>query len=212
MEPSDSPVIAGLAVLSTLLFLLNMRSFLKILPALGDCLNRWKGNVELEDSLQLARSRNLVTAILFIPFCLLIHRYSLYDPRFLGQVPPLWRFPVVAAVFLAYLLLRGYLNWQLELHDHGRQVFTAANRSFFNYAILLLLLLLVVGTATDLFMEDRTLARHILLGVSGLWYLFFLYRRGQIFASVCNPFTTFLYLCGLEILPTGALAASAVML
>ena len=68
MNAFDTPIISGLAVLSTLVFLFNIRSFTRILPALVRCLVRWKSNLELENSLQLSRSRNLVATLLFIPF------------------------------------------------------------------------------------------------------------------------------------------------
>ena len=64
----DNPVFCGLAVVLTLLFMLNLKSFLKIAPSLWDCVVRWKGNLDLEDSIQLSRSRNWIAAILFVPF------------------------------------------------------------------------------------------------------------------------------------------------
>lgn len=212
MTAFDTPVISGLVVLYTLLFLVNIRSLLKILPALGDCLNRWKGNLDLEDSLQLSRSRNLIAGILFVPSCLIVYRYGLFEPRFLEQVPEIWRFPAVLGIFLLYLLVRGYLNWQLEMHDYGRTVFTAANRSFFSYLIALFLLLFLIGGILPVFVRTPETRRTVLLVVLAAFYLFYLLRRSQIFASVCNPFITILYLCGLEILPTGLLVFTAVLL
>ena len=54
----DDPVFCGLAVIFTFIFLLSVGSFFKIIPSLGDCVMRWKGNLDLEDSLQLSGSRN----------------------------------------------------------------------------------------------------------------------------------------------------------
>lgn len=212
MNAFDTPIISGLAVLSTLVFLFNIRSFTRILPALARCLVRWKSNLELENSLQLSRSRNLVAALLFIPFSLLIYELDLYRPQFLQQLSPIWQFPAVAGIFLAYLLLRGYLNRRLEMQDFGSQVFTAANRSFYNYMILLFLFLFAVGGLIQFFLGDLPAKNRILTFLVAMYYLFFLLRRGQIFASVCNPFTTILYLCGLEILPTGILVIVAILL
>jgi len=212
MDAFDTPIISGLVVLSTLVFLLNIRSFTRILPALASCLVRWKSNLELENSLQLSRSRNLVAALLFIPFSLLVYELGLYRPQFLQQLPPIWQFPAFAGIFLAYLLLRGYLNWQLEMQDFGLQVFTAANRSFYNYMILFFFLLFAVGGLLQFFLGDLPAKNRILTFLAAAYYLFFLRRRGQILASVCNPFTTILYLCGLEILPTGILVTVAILL
>lgn len=212
MNPFDTPVISGLAVLSLLLFLLAVRSFLKILPALGDCLRRWKANVDLEDSLQLSRSRNLVAGILVVPFCLLLYTQSLYRPDFLERLPEIWRFPTVLGIFLAYIVLRGYLNWQLEMHDYGKPAFTAANRSFFSFLIMLFLLLFFAAGLADVLVPDPDLRQRLLTFVLAAFYLLYLVRRGQIFASACNPFTTILYLCSLELFPTGLLVFSAVSL
>jgi hypothetical protein len=62
------------------------------------------------------------------------------------------------------------------------------------------------------FTGDKELTRTVLLYVTGMTYVLYILRRGQIFASACNPFSTFLYLCGLELLPTLALVISARLL
>ena len=51
MDMFDNPVFCGLAVFFTLLFLLNLRSLIKVAPSLIDCIMRWKGNLDLEDSI-----------------------------------------------------------------------------------------------------------------------------------------------------------------
>ena len=199
MDMFDNPVFCGLAVFFTLLFLLNLRSLIKVAPSLIDCIMRWKGNLDLEDSIQLSRSRNWIAAILFIPFCMLVYADGLFSPDIISSQPPLVRLAVVAGVMTLYLLLRTFLNWQLEMHNYRSKAFTAANRSFFNYAIILFFILFLAGPLVRMFTDDET-------------YLFFTLRRGQIFSSVCNPFTTFLYLCSLELLPSAALVLSAVLL
>ena len=212
MDLFDNPVFCGLAVLCTILFLLNMRSFLKIVPSLWDCVVRWKGNLDLEDSLQLSRSRNWIVAILFIPLCMVVYSHGLYDPDIASGLQPALRLTVVIGALLCYLLLRAFLNWQLEMHNYRSKTFTAANHSFYNYAIILFFLLFLAGAALNAFSPDERLTRSILVWIIALSYLFYIIRRGQIFASACNPFTTFLYLCSLELLPTAALVLSARLL
>lgn len=212
MEMFDNPVFCGLAVFFTLLFLLNIRSLLKIAPSLWDCVLRWKGNMDLEDSLQLFRSRNWVAAILFIPLCMVVYSHDLYSPDLVRDLPPVLRLAAVTGAMLIYLLLRTFLNWQLEMHSYGTKTFTAANRSFYNYAIILFFLLFFVGALAKALTGDGGITRTILLWILALTYILYIFRRGQIFASACNPFTTFLYLCSLEILPTAALVLSAGLL
>ena len=69
----DDPVFCGLAVIFTFLILLSARSLFKILPSLWYCVQRWKGNLDLEDSLQLSGSRNLVAGVLFVPLCMVAY-------------------------------------------------------------------------------------------------------------------------------------------
>ena len=212
MDLFNNPVFCGLAVFFTILFVLNLRSLLKIAPSLMDCVMRWKGSVDLEDSIQLSRSRNWIAAILFIPFCMVVHANGLYSPNIIKGLSPSLHLAAVTGAFCAYLLLRAFLNWQLEMHNYRTKIFTAANRTFFNYAIILFFLLFFTGALLRALTGNETLTRTILLWVTALSYLFFIIRRGQIFASACNPFTTFLYLCSLELLPTAALVLSARLL
>lgn len=212
MGTIDNPVFCGLAVFFTLLFLLNLKSLLKIFPSLWDCVVRWKGNLDLENSIQLSRSRNWIAAILFVPFCMLVYFYGMYTPDFIGDLPPYFRLAAVTGVMLVYLLLRTFLNWQLEMHNYGTSVFTAANRSFYNYCIILFFLLFITGGILTAFSRSEDTIKTVLLCETGLTYLIYIYRRGQIFSSYCNPFSTFLYLCSLELLPTAALVISANLL
>ena len=208
----DNPVFCGLAVFFTLLFLLNMRSLIKVTPSLADCVMRWKGNVDLEDSIQLSRSRNWIAAILFVPFCMLVYSHDLYSPDLIRHLSPILRLAVVAGVLATYLLLRAFLNWQLEMHHYHTKTFSVANRSFYNFAIILFFLVFFIGGLTKALSGDAALTREVLTWTIAVSYLFFIIRRGQIFASACNPFTTFLYLCSLELLPTAALVLSAKLL
>ena len=212
MDLFDNPVFCGLAVFFTLLFLLNLRSLLKIAPSLADCVMRWKGSVDLEDSIQLSRSRNWIAAILLVPFCMVVYSHDLYSPDITRHLSPVLRLAVVTGAMLTYLLLRAFLNWQLEMHHYHTKIFTAANRSFYNYAIILFFLVFFIGGLTRTLSGDDALTRKVLTWTLALSYLFFIIRRGQIFASACNPFTTFLYLCSLELLPTAALVLSASLL
>ena len=212
MDMFDNPVFCGLAVFFTLLFLLNLRSLLKVAPSLADCVARWKGNLDLEDSIQLSRSRNWIAAILFIPMCMVVYAYDLFNPDIIKDLAPVPRLGVVTGALVAYLLLRAFLNWQLEMHNYRSKTFTAANHSFYNYAIILFFLLFFTGAVANAVTGDPALTRRILFWVSGLSYIFYIIRRGQIFASACNPFSTFLYLCSLELLPTAALVLAARLL
>ena len=160
----------------------------------------------------MRRTLIVTLAVLLAPLCMVVYSYDLYRPDFLDQFSPTVRFAAVTGVMFLYLLLRTFLNWQLEMHNYGSKAFVAANRSFLNYCIILFFLLFLTGAMVNTFTGDKELTRTVLLYVTGMTYVLYILRRGQIFASACNPFSTFLYLCGLELLPTLALVISARLL
>ena len=180
---TDNPVFCGLAVIFTFLFLLSVRSFFKILPSLWDCIQRWKGSLDLEDSLQMSGSRDLIAVILFAPLCMVAYSHDLYHPDFMDALRPELGFAALCGCMLAYLILRSFLDWQLEMGSYRAKTFTAANRSFRNYMIIVFTILLPLGAVCRVLTENEELTRSILLHATALTYLFHIFRRGQIFAS-----------------------------
>ena len=200
-----------LVVASILLFLLILRSFLTVLPYLRDTVLRARGSAALENSVKVSRDRNLVAAVFLLPAVLLIYRYRLYDPSFLQGVGPDIRLLVIAGVFFGYLLLRYLLSrWARprRRYDDYQMAYRAG------YTFFILLMMLALATVGILYLAgvDDLIINRFLLIESGVIYLIYLLRRGQILSLSCNPLTTFLYLCGLELLPTAALVLPAVFL
>ena len=74
------------------------------------------------------------------------------------------------------------------------------------------LAILLTGMLLSMFGMDAVIIRRLYWVELAFFYGVFLIRKCQILSTFCNPFTTFLYLCALELLPTGLLAASAVFL
>ena len=200
-----------LVVASILLFLLILRSFLTVLPYLRDTVLRARGSAALENSVKVSRDRNLVAAVFLLPAVLLIFRYRLYDPSFLQGLGPDLRLGVIAGVFFGYLLLRFLLSrWARPRRRYDD--YQMAYRAGYTFFILLMMLLLAtVGILYLAGVDDLVISRFLLVE-TGIVYLIYVLRRGQILSVSCNPLTTFLYLCGLELLPTGLLVASAVIL
>ena len=200
----------GVAV-SVLLFLVVLRSFLSVLPYLADSILRARGSAALENSVRVSRDRNLVALVFLVPAILLAFRYRLYDPAFVRDLEPDLRLGVIGAVFAGYLLLRFLLyRWARPRRRYDNyQLSYRAGYTFF--ILLMLLALATVGVLYVLKAPDR-IVRIFLLAETAFVYLVYLLRRGQILSLSCNPLTTFLYLCGLELLPTAALVLSAVIL
>ena len=206
-----SLVASLLVAVSVLLFLLALRSFLNVLPYLADNIFRARGSAALENSVRVSRDRNLVATVFLVPAILLIFRYRLFDIALFDALSPDMRLLAVAGVFLAYLLVRFLLyRWLRPRRRYDN--YQMAYRAGYTFFIQLMMLALVtVGVCYVLRLPDLTV-KTLLLVETGVMYLLYLFRRGQILSTSCNTLTTFLYLCGLELLPTALLVVPAVIL
>ena len=83
-----------------------------------------------------------------------------------------------------------------------------AGRTFFSILTLILLAMAGIMSFIDTPAEVVTDA---MLWVSACIYLIYLLRKTQILISSASFFAAFLYLCALEMIPTGALVASAII-
>ena len=200
-----------LVAVSVLLFLVALRSFLNVLPYLSDSILRARGSAALENSVRVSRDRNLVAAVFLIPAILIIYRYRLFDIAYFDTLSPDLRLAAVAGVFVGYLLLRFLLyRWMRPRRRYDD--YQMAYRAGYTFFILLMMLvLLTVGICYVLRLPDETV-KTLLLVETGVMYLLYIFRRGQILSMSCNSLTTFSYLCGLEFLPTALLVVPAVIL
>jgi len=200
-----------LVAVSVLLFLVALRSFLNVLPYLSDSILRARGSAALENSVRVSRDRNLVAAVFLIPAILIIYRYRLFDIAYFDALSPDRRLAAVAGVFVGYLLLRFLLyRWMRPRRRYDD--YQMAYRAGYTFFILLMMLvLLTVGVCYVLRLPDETV-KTLLLAETGVMYLLYIFRRGQILSMSCNSLTTFSYLCGLEFLPTALLVVPAVIL
>ena len=83
--------------------------------------------------------------------------------------------------------------------------YKAAKSSEANYFIFIVVLELVTTGLLTLFRADDSTVRLVLLHELGILYIFAVIRKAQILSTSCKPLSTFLYLCALEIIPTGML-------
>ena len=201
-------VLASLCVIAGILLIDRFRN---LLPLLADSIFRARGSSSLENSVRANNDRNLLAVSLMLPALLVIHRYRLYDAAFLRDLPSPWRLLALAGVFAVWILL----SWLLFLAfkpRRGYDYYLRAHRASATYFILFMLLMLPTLGILALFRLPDDIIRMVLYVEMAVVYFIFLIRRTQILALSCNPFRTFLYLCGLEILPAVLLVISAVML
>ena len=197
-----------LVAVSVLLFLLALRSFL---PYLADNILRARGSAALENSVRVSRDRNLVAAVFLIPAILLIYRYRLFDIAYFDTLSPDLRLAAVAGVFIGYLLIRFLLYRWLRPRRRYDDYQMAYRAGYTFFILLMMLALTTVGICYVLGLPNATI-KTLLLVETGVLYLLYLFRRGQILSMSCNSLTTFSYLCGLELLPTALMVVPAVIL
>lgn len=200
-----------MVVVFILLFLLCLSRFINILPYIFDSILRARGSTVLESSVRVREDRNLIAYILLIPTCLIIYRYRLYDPSFVQDLPANYRLMAVSGALLGMLVLR-LLLYRWLMPRRRSELFQVAYRSGHTFFILLLMLVLPTIGILYLFHANDLIVRTVVLAESALSFLLYLLRKGQILSGFCNPLTTFLYLCALELLPLGLYVASALCL
>ena len=200
-----------LALIALLLVLALLKRIVCILPSVVTCLFRWKENVNIDTSLRLRTERDLASAAMLLPFCLLAARFGLYCPDFISGLSQNAALGITAAVFVGYLLLRMAMIAAMRPKRMASGIYHAATSTEHTYFIILTAVLLVVGGIMSAAGAAPHTIKVAMFWLSGSIYMLFLTRKLQIFASTCNLFMSFLYLCALEILPTGVLIASAVI-
>ena len=98
------------------------------------------------------------------------------------------------------------------MRRRGRDPYQLAGRLTLTFFIDLIVLLSVTVGVCLIAGVNELIVRNIIYAECAFGYLVFLIRRAQILSLFCNPFRTFLYLCGLEFFPTALLVVSAVVL
>lgn len=206
------PVLVSVYIgISVLFLILLIRPFLGLLPSLGDSLFRARGSTALENSVRLSRDRVLISMALILPLALLVYRYRLYDPDFFQGWSGNGRLALITGVLAGYQLLRWlFYVW---LRPRRRYDFYQLSyRSGFTFFILLMLLLLPTAGILFLFGANDFTVRTFLYVEIAVVYAGFLLRRMQILSLSYSQLLTFLYLCGLELIPSALLVVSAVIL
>lgn len=198
-------------IVCALILLFILPEIYKLLPAMGGCLTRSRGNLEIEHSVSTARTRNNVARTLALFFVVIADRYRIYSPDFLADWSDPWiRLAELAGALAAFLLLRRILHsvlLNLGQHRLNSEAQNAVRHGLYNYFICFMLTALPSLCLLCIFNADDRIIR-IAIWSELVIYLFVAFlREGQILRSNYGGFLTFLYLCGLEIIPLGALVA-----
>ena len=195
-----------IAVLVTLvLLLIELKDLLRLMPFLFRCVSIWKGNMELEHSVNLARTRNTVSLVMALGFCLVADRWGLIAPSFKLDLPAEYQLAVTIGIVSGYVILRRLVNLASRFRGFYNEYNSCLRHSLYNYQILLSVLMILTDLLLVAFRVPYEAGRMVLLVEFGFFALLHLLRSAQILASRCSIFATILYLCALEILPLGIL-------
>jgi hypothetical protein len=200
-----------LALISLLIILMMLRRLVEVFPSLMACLFRGKESVNLEASMQLSWNRNLLALSMIIPFCLVVSRFSLYRPAFMNGLSEEAVIGETAGILITYIMIRKVLEFIIRPKKSGEKTYQTASRVSRTFFSLLTLTLLAMGGIMTFVDTPADSIRSAMLWVSAAIYLIFILRKAQILMYSCSFFTAFLYLCALEIIPTGAIIASAIV-
>ena len=200
-----------LALISFFIILLLLNTLVGVFPSLMACLVRWKESVNLDASVQLDRDRDFMALTMILPFCLTAFRFGLYLPDWMKDIGDNSRLGLTIGIFIAFILIRKYMEYIFRPKKMNSKTYRTACKSSHTFFSILTLILLITGGIMSFFDFTPEVIKNAMLWISATIYLLFLVRKFQIFISSCSFFTGFLYLCALEIIPTGALVASAII-
>lgn len=192
--------------------LLVLRDYLRLWPLLAGCLVRSRGNIEIEHSLGMARSRNRCGLVGMGILALLADRYGLYPAAFLAELAPGVRTAALLGVLATTLLMRVIMAALFHRGKLDSEARAATSRAIWNYFLAVLPLMLLSVAVFWLFHVVDDTARIVLWAELFVVLAFTLFREGQILRGKYFVLQTFLYLCGLELIPLATIIIVAAVL
>lgn len=200
-----------LAFISLLTVITLLRRLVNIFPSLLACMIRAKENFNIEKSVKISTDRNKVAFAMTMPFVLTVTRFRLFSLEFMNGMDESIRICILSGIFCSYVLLRRIMSYLVRPHYMKPEKYSTAVNAAYTFFIILTLILILTGGIMSFLDCSHESIHNAMIWISGCIYLLFLLRKYQIFLTSCSIFTAFLYLCALEIIPTGILVISAVI-
>lgn len=201
----STPGAAAVAAASFLI-LLATGDIVDMASGLLGCVFRWKENVNLYNNMKMRRARNRIFMALMPAFVIVVSYYDL-SPAGYG-VTEAGRFLEALLAVSAYYLLRMICKYLFCGRQWRSSDFQCASQTSYTFAIIGILAVLAVSGILNVAGAGQEVSVSVIMWTSIAIYTVFLLREYQVFASFRGYLAAFLYLCALEILPTGLLAAS----
>ena len=205
----STPFLEILIVLSTVIVILNIRNVISLLPLLFDCLIHWRGCLNIESSVRSIRARDIVAASLILPFCLMCNRYGIICDPSIGTVKSLL---ITIGVFLLWIIVRLVLTHVIRPPRRSRDTWASAANSVNSFFVMTTMAALVTCCVmVFLNCEEISIHKAILIIIT-FFYAVAVIRKAQILGSAYGGLSIILYLCALEVVPTGLLIAGCSLL
>lgn len=198
---AQDPVHSVIALLSLVLLIVFMRDYFILWTPVLRCLLRAKANVEMEHSIQLARTRNRAAILTLLPMWLIAERFGLISEH-------MW---LSLSIMVAYLILKRLVAAIILPRRIPGEVRLAVRRALYTYGIVLAFVMIATVGLWLLIDWDPASMVWVFGAEAGATLLLSMLREGEILSASCRPFATFLYLCGLEAVPAAALVAAAIV-
>lgn len=198
-------------VLSVVIVLISLKSVIALMPRLIASFYRSRICLEMEFSRSNQVVRDRISAAVLLPFSMIVWHFELYRPDFWSYLGPSLSLVADIALILLFRFLR--LGIAKMLHPKIKsEVYEAVCNFELSAFILGGIIMMIEAFILTLCNLPVEVARKALLWTLAAIYLLFIIRRTQIFASDCPLYSAILYLCALEVIPTGLLVASALLL
>lgn len=210
MEEQITTTVA--ASLSILCMLLSLKPLYVMMPTFIASLHRTKVCLEMEFSRSIQMTRNRLCLGLVLPISTVVWHFRLYDPHFFTYLSPALRLAATIVIVFLFWAIRTSIAKALRVKRMKLEIYEAGCNFDLTAFILTSLIMMTAGLVLALCRAPMDLSKMILLCTCAATYFIFLLRKTQIFASDCPLYSAILYLCALEVLPTGILVATALFL
>lgn len=202
-EWMSSAWVQGTLSLTILVLLLSLRKIVMITPSLLGAFVRLKENFNIEDSLRLRNTRNHVAFMSVLSMTIICARYRLLPYDFPWEQTPVVSLATTGAFIVLLWLYRKAATAMFVKAGKRERTYRIANGTAHTYFIIATALTYIVAAVLYISDTDRAgIMRIAILAASGLVYAVFLIREIQIFVHTSrSAYSTFLYLCTLEIIP-----------
>ncbi len=201
-----SPLGAAAVAAASFLVLLVIGDITDMSSSLLGCVFRWRENVNLYNNMKMRRARNRIFMALMPAFVIVLAYYDI-SPAGHGATAP-YRFLEALLTVSAYYLLRLTCKFLFCGRQWRSGDFQCASQTSYTFAVIGAISVFTVSGILNVAGAGSEASVSVIMWTSIVIYSVFLLREYQVFASFRGYLAAFLYLCALEILPTGLLAAS----